>query len=364
MATPLRMEAAVASAWRSADSAAARGDVAALAALFQEDGILVPAAGDTIRGRAAIATWLSGALVGGASASARFNRIERLVECADWAIEEGVLRAWRRGAGMEDSVVTSIGVRWVRASDSTARVAFATLDAASARALRRSARCRATTSAVVLGDRRPWVVSLSPDGLVLVRAADGHDAMTSRLDDGWSTSDSPLCRFCPRADRRSGSVLPLFSFVGVRYRGFGRFGLEAFVLDQHDEAYRFYNYQPTQAVLIEYEKSGYLVGALVNYERSWLRAGAGPAYSASAWKLYEERFTVPPQIEDLTDDIASFGAVGQLALTLPLNARFALDGRAQWYQFPKVTMRGTRYFGELPYDPSGFALTFGVGVLF
>jgi uncharacterized protein (TIGR02246 family) len=357
------MQEAVASAWRTADSAAAAGDAGSLAALFAEEAVVVPREGDTIRGREAIRSWLSTALAGGATATARFNRIERLVECADWAVEEGVLRAWRRGAGAEDSVVTSIGLRWERASDSTARVSLATLDAPSARSLRRSARCRANT-AVVLGDRRRWIVSLSPDGLVLVRAADAYDAMTARLGPRWNTGDSPLCRFCPRADRRSGSDLPLLSFAGVRYRGLGPFGVEAFVMDQHDEDYRFYDYDPSQAVLIHYEKSGLLAAALVNFERSWLRVGAGPAYSASAWTLYEERYTVPPQIQELTDDIDTFGAVGQLAITLPLNARFALDGRAQWFQFPKVTMRGTTYFGEVPYDPSGFALSFALGVLF
>ena len=359
-AAPLRMRDVVASAWRAADSVAAAGDANAIAGMFAPDAQLVRAAGDTLRGREAIAAWLSASLPPAAQLRFRFNRVEQLVECADWAVEEGVLSAWRRGPGLEDSLVTSIGLRWERASDSTAQVAFATLDGASARSLRRSARCRVSTAAIQ-SQGRQWVLSLAPDAAEHVRVSDAYPAMIERRGQGWNSPDSPTCVLCPQASRKVGKVLPGLSYLGARYRGFGPLAIEAFVLDQSAEEYEYASYEATRAVEIFYRKTGYVTGALVSYERSWVRLGAGPAYTASEWKL-EERRTSFPEVRR-TDEISAFGGVAQLAVMVPVLERFAIEGRAQWFGFSEATMRGTPEFGAVDYDQAGLALTFGLGVL-
>ncbi|PYO95663.1 MAG: hypothetical protein DMD60_12735 [Gemmatimonadetes bacterium] len=350
--------------------AAAAGDARSMARVFAADGILITWAGDSIRGRDAIAHYFGTARPAARVATFRFDREPPLKPCTDGAFERGVYWAEVRDTtGALDTLVGRFTTRWTRDSLGNTQVQWAVLSSRSQQALTGPPPQAACVDPEFFRARafqkssRFAITLLSGFFSDAGAAADVESAMISG---GWrdrlpSTGQrTPVSQDVTRL-----ADLPL-SLGSARYRFSDGLVGELFIgaLPRGSTLGR----NDSRSSELEIGWSGITVGTVLYYERWGFRAGVGPALERAQWRVEDTPYSSAgcPSCPVYRTSARSsvFGLLVDLGFRYPVAGRVELNLHSQTRRFAKSLTPGTPNFAPARVAYNGSVLGFGFGVLF
>lgn len=318
------------------DTALAARDAAALAALFDDEGLLVTSAGDTLRGgRAAAAHLLR------PTATPPFVRIDffpelRLAQCHGGGFERGRLRLLLQAlpAG-EEHPVGRYRVHWRALPGGGARIAaLSFLEADSNLDLSPEActfpeRDRFRTSRVS--------VAVYPGFISARGAAVGGSAADALRAQGWQDDIAVCVQHCdmvPGPRTTGHDARPPLSLAAVTLRPRGP--LTVTLSAGPGLAGETTGFEGTERSTVVLRHEGLVAGVTAGVTWGFVEAGIGPAVQRIDWHLGERVF---PQWDPTVAERTQWqvGALGRLRLSFPVTERLALDAMGEARLFPAGT---------------------------
>jgi ketosteroid isomerase-like protein len=347
------------------DSAARAGDTTRVAAFFVEDALLISSAGDSIRGRDAIARYLAQLVPGVVSADFSFGREGSVERCVGAARERLAYAAHINYAGRSpDTVSGNLSVIWKRDSTGALKVAWAAL---SEREIRRGlgrSECPSREDSIW----RAWrfAVTVVPVPVADIPEAKGSFGSFLRAS-GWV--DECVCGgtlpvHTPASE--STRLLPP-SLVGIQYH------LRRHVVGEilggripkgSTMGAQFFTNRDFALTRLSY--SGVFVGALASYEHWGLHLGVGPALQLAHWVLRDSLRPSGglPTTTDFRWSTLPLGIVADARFHRLVGDRLFLAVRAQVRRFQKVRTPSTPRFPSAMVAQGTSLVAVGWGVLF
>ena len=360
------MDSAVSAARVAIDSAAGRGDVAALRRFLTPDAVVVVEK-DTLHGFAEVASYYRASrprAVGG-----RFEfRPNRTDLCLDGALELGgsLFLVTRNSDGTADTLQPDYAVRWVRDTARVWRIRSLKLQRQAARRAASAEGCGTYLAQAVFARRRLLLTIEPPFEVSSAGARDAtRDLMTGR---GYIVPgplqaeqiDIGMLGLDPRQDETPPVRL------GLRVRVFGPFTAELLgtLLPSHVTVTGA-NVTGHSYVVFDAKRS--MLGALAGVEWRRFRVAAGPVAIHTSGSLLERDFrSIHGAWSGLlrTDESWTSGSIGWMAVgayTWSFTASLFAELRATWLGAKSEFRSPSTVFPSAPLDVSGYQLTLAIG---
>jgi len=329
------------------DSAARAGDTTRVAAFFAGDALLISSAGDSIRGRDAIARYLAQLVPGVVSADFSFGREGSVERCVGAARERLTYTVHITYASRTpDTVSGNLSVIWKRDSAGDLRVLWAAFS-------EREVGRRLSRSECLSPEDSTWrawrlAVTIFPVPVAATTSSQGSFETILRAR-GW-VDEACACvaraTFTP-VSKWTGLVPP--SLVSIQYhlrRHVVAEILGARIPKGSTMGAQFFSSRDYAQTKLSY--SGTFVGALLSYERWGIQMGFGPAVQIAHWRLRDS--VVPyssggyPSFTEVRWSTLPVGIIGDARYHRLITNRTFLEFRAQVRRFRRVRTPSTPRF--------------------
>jgi hypothetical protein len=345
------------------DSAMRAGDTSRMAAVFAEDALLMSSAGDTIRGRDAIAHYLVQLVPEAISADFSFGRDGALELCRGSARERLSYAAHINYANRTpDAVSGNLLVLWKWDSAGVLQVAWAAFSEREIKDRFRGSECRLQEDSIW----RAWRLSVSvfPAAAFATSASWGSFEGTLRAR-GWVAPEDPRGFGPPTPVTESTGLLP--SLVGIQYHLRRHVAVEILgggITRGSTLGARFLSTFDYAQTRLSYDAT--FVGALFSYERSGIQLGVGPALQFAHWRLWEwfRPGTCCGSITEVRWARLPVGVLGDARYHRLVVSRLFLAIRAQVRRFRQMATPATPRFPSAMVDQGSSFVGFGLGVVF
>ena len=348
---------AIAAAEARLDSAARRGDVAGVAAVFLDDAILAVAS-DTLRGHEAIRSLFQHVRSTADSVRLRFSPRSTDL-CMDGAVENGdrvTVELYREGDTVR-TLAFQYAIRWVTFGPGLVRA----------------------TALVITRPGQAWRATFT-DCVRADRVAFGrhHIAVTASVPmpaNTWTTYGSLLDVMRERGFANTAGLGTLSGLAqssnpaafwygaGVRARLWRPFSAEV-VVGLQPKAGTALGFRPGDSSVVTMAFSGGFAWAALNYEWRWLRIGAGPFVARTSWTVKEQYLSGSSLLMTAKDkwNDQRVGLLIESAYTVPISRLVFAELQAHLRLLGETTTRGTPAFPPARVSLNGFGLSLGAGL--
>lgn len=340
-----RAEALRDAAW----SALATGDTVGLARVLG-DGVVILAAGDTLRDAQSIASALPLFAGGATQLDPTFFR-EGVHWCTDAFVEYGTIGLYRDDGGRRPVRVGRVSMTWDVRDPAGVGLRSASFHPVDGGDSYRARPC-ATPMDSVFAQHRTTVLVHAVSSV----PRDWQSGVRSGLDEaGWGAAGI----------RYSAPAVEVKPSLAVRVRVPGPFTLGAF--GSAIGGGGFVEHPDQSTVGLDYD--GLLAGVLAGAEWGFFSLGGGPTYLhvSGDWQTIApggEGAPIPTNTDARAWNAWAVGATGEVGVTLPLSTRFALDGRYQYRYFPAAGVPGYRASRAMDIEFTHSVLLVGIGASF
>jgi ketosteroid isomerase-like protein len=346
------------------DSAARVVDVPRMAGLFAEDGLLITVNGDSIRGRDAIAGYISRLAQNDALATLSLGREGALETCLGGGRERIYYTAHVDHSGSSAAVSGKVSLFWKRDAAGDLKIALMAFPEREVKRRLTRAECVSPEDSVWKAWR--WAVSVFPVPALDFPGVKQSFEHTLRAR-GWSDVSCNCAQtfptFTPLSNRSR--LLPpglvsvqyhlrpnlVGEIVGGRAPRGSTMGAQTFSGE----------YAQTRLAY-----SGVFVGALMSVQHWGLQVGVGPLLQVAHWSLRDSVVTSGgyPTATDYTWTKVPVGILGDVRSHQLLTRRVFLTFRAQGRLFGKATTPATPRFPPARIDQSTWFFGVGLGRVF
>jgi ketosteroid isomerase-like protein len=345
------------------DSAARVADVSRMAALFAEDGLLITATGDSIRGRDAIAAYIARLAQNDALATLSLGREGALETCLGGARERVYYTAHIDHGGSSSGVSGRVSLFWKRDSVGDLKVASMAFPEREVQRRLTRAECLSPQDSVWKAWR--WAVSVYPVPLDFPQAKESFES--TLRDRGWRDVSCNCAQtfptFTPLSSRSR--VIPP-GLVGVQYHVRPKVVAEI-VGGRAPKG----STMGAQTLSGEYAQtrlsySGFFVGGVVSVQHFGLQVGLGPVLQVAHWHLRDSVVHSGgyPTTTDYRWSPLPVGIIGDVRSHQLIGHRVFLAFRAQARVFGKVSTPDTPRFPPARIDQSTWFFGVGLGRVF
>lgn len=348
--------------------AAQSGDAQAMAHFFVLDGMVVTSAGDTVRGREALAQFFATDRASQTEAVfhfGQFTRQSKLQKCTDGANERGRFRAVRQPVTVSDEVSRPYAIRWEWDSLGNAQIQRITfVQQAAVRPLGPSG-CYIPLRV----QQRAKRLAVSVFGIAGSAGDPSGSVEAAMRQQGWD--GGILTKVCPSWTACTYHSTP-WSHVPTGRPLRGALGIVSFQFNPSLATEVMIGARPEGSTAgldsagttqLEALWSGYFFGAAVLYERSGFELGLGPALDRMKWHLIRVSPYNPSIRSETSGSVKPLGIILDAGYHQALMGPFRLDVRAQLRRFGKSTLPGGATYLNAPVDDNSSFVGLGVGMV-